>query len=359
MDSKDGDIDEAGSHPQSIHLIGGPGGSRAILAVSGMLLALKYLGFDRYATIGGISGGSLPLRLLAGGMSVRQIIDIAVELRFLDLLDADETMSAVMSDHYRKGRYRGQRPAKGLYRSEKLGDWVNSFRQGDWPHNFWTMAVDKEAQILFTAEGVYERNKGQPFSVISHQSHDLGKAVRASCSVPGWFTPVEMTADNDGRKLILYDGGLSWEGRTPLSVPEDHYQADPKTVIMCDVGVEPGAREFIFSAIWKFVCGGKCITPLGERPGKDDQALVVRPVITSVSSFDFDAHPDRKWEAIMEGFAATVLALNKAYRLDERRFLLAREVIEEYYSSVFSLKKEKPGALSDKTVELLKEHGVL
>lgn len=358
MDSKDGDIDEAGSHPQSIHLIGGPGGSRAILAVSGMLLALKYLGFDRYATIGGISGGSLPLRLLAGGMSVGQIVENAVELRFLDLLDADETMSAVMADHYRKGRYRGQRPAKGLYRSEKLGDWVNSFC-GDWPHNFWTMAVDKEAQILFTAAGVYERNKGQPFSVICAQSQDLGKAVRASCSVPGWFTPVELIPNSDGRKLILYDGGLSWEGRTPLSIPEDHFQADPKSVIMCDVGVEPGAREFIFSAIWKLVCGGKCITPLGERPCKDDQALVVKPVITSVSSFDFDAHPDRKWEAIMEGFAATVLALNKAYRLDAQTFLQAREIIEEYYSSVFSLKKEKPGTLSARTVELLNKHRVL
>jgi len=360
MDSQNGVNDEACSHPQSIHLIGGPGGSRAILAVSGMLLALKYLGIENYVTIGGISGGSLPLRLLASGMSVKQIVETAIDLRFLDLLDADAKISAVMADHYRSGRYKGQRPAKGLYRSEKLGDWVNSFSlDGDWPQRFWTMAVEGESQILFTSEGLYERTKGQPFKVICAQSQDLGKAVRASCSVPGWFTPVEVVLDKEGRKLLLYDGGLSWEGRTPLSIPEDHFKAHPKNVIMCDVGIEPGAKEFIFSAIWKLVCGGKCITPLGERPAKDDQNLVIRPVVTSVSSFDFDAHPDRKWEAIMEGFAATVLDLNKAYRLDAEKFLQAREIIEEYYSSVFSLKKEPSGALSDKTVKLLTKYGVL
>lgn len=359
MDAPEILIEEAPPSPRSIHLIGGPGGSRAILAASGMLMALKYLGIDKFATIGGISGGSLPLCLLAGGMSVKEIVEIAIDLRFLDLLDEDAKMTAVMADHYRSGRYRGLRPAKGLYRSEKLAAWVNSFYDGRWPENFWTLAVEHDSQILFTADGVFERTKDQPFSIICRQSQNLGDAVRASCSVPGWFTPVAMEITKGGRTLTLYDGGLSWEGRTPLSIPHDHFQARPKDIIMCDVGVEPGAREFIFSAIWNFVCGGRCITPLGKRPDDGDELLVVAPVVTTVSSFDFNAHPDQKWQAVMEGFAATVLDLNKAGRLEVETFLKAKQIIEEYYSSVCSLMKPKPGVVSEKTVKLLGEHGVL
>ena len=359
MDSPVNFIEEVSPRPRSIHLIGGPGGSRAILAVSGMLLALKYLGMDKFATIGGISGGSLPLRLLADGMSVKQIVEIAIELRFLDLLDEDAKMTDVMADHYRSGRYKGLRPAKGLYRSEKLAGWVNSFCQGRWPANFWTLAVEHESQILFTDHGVFERTKDQPFSIICEESQNLGDAVRASCSVPGWFTPVQMDIKKGARTLTLYDGGLSWEGRTPLSIPQDHFQAIPKDIIMCDVGIEPGAREFLFSAIWKFVCGGRCITPMGKRPDQSDELLVVRPVVTSVSSFDFNAHADQKWQAVMEGFAATVLDLNKACRLEVETFLKAKQIIEEYYSCVCSLKKPKPGVISEKTVKLLTEHGVL
>ena len=359
MDSKETCIEEVPPCPPSIHLIGGPGGSRAILAVSGMLLALNYLGLNKFATIGGISGGSLPLRLLAGGMSVKDIVAVAIELQFLDLLDEQGKMSAVMAEHYRAGRYKGERPVNGLYRSEKLGDWVNSFYGGAWPESFWTLAVEKESQILFTKEGVFERLKDQPFARMTAREQNLGDAIRASCSVPGWFKPVEMTIEECDRKLMLYDGGLSWEGRTPVSIARDHFHADSKDIIMCDVGIEPGAREFIFSAIWKFVCGGRCITPLGERPDENDRELVVTPVVTSLRSFDFDSHPDRKWEAIMEGFAATVLDLNKSYRLEKEKFLRAKQVIEDYYSSVSILKKAKPGAVSEMTVKLLTEHGVL
>lgn len=357
MDTTDTRIEEVSSAAPSIHLIGGPGGSRAILAVSGMLLALNFLGMKKFATIGGISGGSLPLRLLAGGMSVSKIVETAIELQFLNLLESHSKMSSVMADHYRSSRYKGERPLKGIYRSEKLGEWVNSF--GAWPQSFWTMAVEGNAQILFTEEGVFERQENQPFSILSPCRHDLGAAIRASCSVPGWFTPVEMTIEEKSRELTLYDGGLSWEGRTPMSIVKDHFGAESRDIIMCDVGNDPGAKEFIISAIWHLVCGGRCITPLGKSAEEIDQEVLVTPVVTSLRSFDFDAHPDRKWEAIMEGFAATVLDLNKSYRLEEEQFLRAKKIIEEFYSLASSLKKAPAGAISERTVKLLTDHAVL
>ena len=69
------------------HLIAGPGGARAILAATGMLMALNYFGFRSFASLGGVSGGAIPVRLFAAGVSVRRLVELSVELDFQSLLD--------------------------------------------------------------------------------------------------------------------------------------------------------------------------------------------------------------------------------------------------------------------------------
>lgn len=340
------------------HLIAGPGGSRAILAASGMIMALFYFGIKKFATIGGISGGSLPLRLLAHGLNARELIDIAIELKFDSLLDEEESFTTVMVEHYRSSRYKGELPTKGQYKSHRLGAWVDSFSNGDWPDNFWTLAVEKKAQVLFTREGVFKRQEGEKFSRISSVTPPLGLSIQASCTVPGLFTPIEFALSDTGEKLVLYDGGLSWEGKRPMTIAEEHFLAQPSDIIMCDVGPDVSAYDRIMGTIWKLVCGGRCISPLGKRSENENKALLVLPVVTSLSSFDFDAHPDRKWEAIMEGFAAAVFSLNKGYRLTEEQFLEAKDVIAAFNSLVTSCKKN-PGDLSAKTSKLLSDRGLL
>lgn len=350
---------ESPGDTSKLHLIAGPGGSRAILATNGLIMALGYFGFTDYVTIGGISGGSLPLRLLAHGMNIREMIDTVIELKFNSLLDEEASIRSVMVDHYRsRKRIKGELPTRGQYKSDRLGVWLESFSKGAWPDKFWTLAVEENLQILLDKQGIFSRAEGEKFVQISKTTPPLGLSIQATCTVPGLFTPVELTIAETGRKLVLYDGGLSWEGKRPMTVVEEQYQAKPSQIILCDVGPESSAYEVIFGAIWKLVCGGRCISPLGKRSENENKAVLVLPVITSVASFDFDAHPDRKWEAIMEGFAATVFSLNKSYKLTETEFLAAKDIIAEFNGLVGACKKI-PGELTSKTTNLLTDRKVL
>jgi hypothetical protein len=87
--------------------------------------------------------------------------------------------------------------------------------------------------------------------------------------------------------------------------------------------------------------------------------LLVSPVVTSVTSFDFAAHSDKKWQAILEGFSATTRALNKAYRLTEEQYAHAKDTIDTFSRFVDVLKNAPSGELSEHTRALLNHRGVL
>ena len=57
----------------SLHLVCGSGGSRAILAGTGAILALNVAGHKKFHSVGGISGGSIPTALLALGMDSKEL----------------------------------------------------------------------------------------------------------------------------------------------------------------------------------------------------------------------------------------------------------------------------------------------
>ena len=96
-----------------LHLIAGPGACRTIVGSLGLLLALDWFGYRKFATVGGISGGSIPMSLLAHGRSIPEIIDLAMRLEFQNLIDEDERLMAVMLEHYWQSRYRGALPGRG------------------------------------------------------------------------------------------------------------------------------------------------------------------------------------------------------------------------------------------------------
>lgn len=332
-----------------------------MLATLGMLLALWWFGTRKCKTVGGISGGAIPQLLFAAGFSVKEIVELAINLDFQSLLDQGEKISRVMLDHYSGSRHTGDLPGKGKFKMDRFESWLEAKLNGVWPRDieYWTMATDeKGAQILLTREGAFRREESGTFVQISKSAPPLGKSICATCTVPGVFTPIEIVLDS-GARLKLWDGALSWEAMRPITLVEEFYGATAGDIIVCDVGAELNAYDRLYNSIWKLLCGGRCVPPKGRKNDNEEKMLLVLPAVMAVRTFEFAAHSDKKWAAIMEGFAATVDALNKTYRLTNEQYLQGKSLVTEFNRLLSICKKAKPGTLSERTEALLIDRGVL
>jgi predicted acylesterase/phospholipase RssA len=342
-------------------LICGPGGCRSIIGSIGLLLALDWFGCRNFSTVGGISGGSIPLSLFADGFSTKQIVEMAMNLDFQELLDQDGRLTSVMLEHCWQSRFKGELPTRGKFHMRRFADWLDDKFGQRWPQAFpyWTMATDSSgAQVMFTVDGVFRREQGGQFFRLSRITPDLAAAICASCTIPGFFVPGKIVLDS-GETLTLYDGALSWESMRPVTMVQDFYSAKPADIIMFDVGPELNRCDRAFNAVWGVLCGGRCVPPRGFDSSKHDGVVMILPAVTKLRSFDFAAHPDKKWAAVMECFASAVLALNSAYRLTEEQFAEAKDLLADYNSFGNVFHRMDPGELSARTQALLILRGVL
>ncbi len=121
--------------------------------------------------IAGTSAGSFAGGAAACGASVEEIIEMAREVKWLNM--AGFSFSP-----------------KGILSNAAMGNFINQHfphkRFEDLPIPFAAVACDLE-----TGEEVVLKNKG-----------DLASAIRASCAIPGVFVPVEID------RKILVDGGV-------------------------------------------------------------------------------------------------------------------------------------------------------
>lgn len=147
------------------------GGAARGIAHVGVLRALaeNQIPIDYVA---GTSAGSLVGGAWAAGMSLDEIEKIGVNLRWRDI--GRVTMSRL-----------------GVQSNDRLEEYVRArlpiTRFEDLPIPFAAVAT--------------ELNTGKP--VVMRDRGDIPFAIRASCSIPGWYVPVQ---DEEGRHLV--DGGL-------------------------------------------------------------------------------------------------------------------------------------------------------
>lgn len=107
-------------------------------------------------------------------------------------------------------------------------------------------------------------------------SGDISEAVRASMSVPGVLTPVEI----DGRFLV--DGGLS------MNVPVDVVRKmGADIVIAIDIGAPLKAPESLTSSIAVLNQVSTMLTRANMAPQLEKADLVLTPDITNYGTFDF------------------------------------------------------------------------
>jgi predicted acylesterase/phospholipase RssA len=348
--------------PSEMHLLISSGGSRAILAGAGAILACHHAGLSNWKSYGGISGGSLPAVMAASGMDARTTVATALDVDFASLLTKRGSMLKIMLAYLLQGRYEKTRPRYGVLSSEKVGTFVESI-VGRWPSKYWTMAVSEDTQMVFTATGVHHIEPHR-YRLLNTEPAPLGVSIRGSCAVPGIIDAVPIEVATETHWLL--DGALSHEGRTPVSVPERFFGAKPSQIVVVDVGdgkdkiAQRKAKRAM--RFWRMVCGKLCIPQFSPDPVDPAKGyIVVEPEPTKFGSLKFTLTRDEKWMAVMGGFNAAVDALAAAGYLDGDKLATARRVVDEYRAieaKTWGIKKIPVGTLSTEVEQSLAAAGL-
>lgn len=333
---------------QDHNLVGGAGGSRAILATSGAILACHQAGLANWNSLGGASGGSIPTVMLAAGVHPTNIVRMTIDLDFASKLTRHGSLVKVLLAYIMKDRYEKTRPRKGVLASDKLGEFIDSLAP-TWPANYWTVAAVGKSQWLFKADGVYEYSEDSCRKISGPVP--VGLAIRASCAVPGIIDAVPFTLD--GKVLYLFDGALGIDGRCPVGIVRRTLKQPAERIIACDVGEEKkGKMDQRIRRLWKLVCGEGCLPePGSDTPRYSQGTVLIRPPATSVRSLQFTLTRDQKWEAVMSGFASAVAELETVGLLSGLRLDNAKEIGRSFQAI---LQEELPeGELAARTEKLL------
>jgi NTE family protein len=147
------------------------GGAARGLAHIGVLRALLENGI-RIDCVAGTSAGSIVAGAFASGMPIEEIEEFGRNLRWRDIGRVTMSRLGVQSNERLEQYLRSRLP-------------ITKFEDLQVP--FAAVATD-----LKTGEAVVMKDEG-----------DVPFAIRASCTIPGWYVPV---LDREGRQLV--DGGL-------------------------------------------------------------------------------------------------------------------------------------------------------
>jgi len=348
--------------PVGLHLLISSGGSRAILAGAGTILACDHAGIKSWESIGGISGGSLPTVLHAAGNDARTAVKIALDVDFASLLTRRGSIFKILFAYLMQSRYEQTRPKKGVLSSEKVGtyieDQVAAAGTVGWPNKYWTQCGVEDGVLVYTQTGIHHIKRSGSYRLLMSEPGPLGIAV------PGIIDAVPVQIGKD--QFWLHDGVLSPEGRTPVSVPERFFGAKPNQIIVCDVGESDGSRQSKPSKakiFWRWFCGKLCIPEFYPAPlNEADGYILCEPTVTNFPSLQFTLTRDQKWQAVMSGYMGAVIALEKAKLLSGEALVAAKQICAEFEEIVAdceaSKKTVKEGVLTERTETLLKRFGL-
>lgn len=262
-------------------------------------------GLTRWKTVGGASGGSIPAAFLAAGVDAKTVLHLITETDFTSLLTPKTGIVRRILAILNKYRYEKTRPSKGVYRSDRLGAFINS-RVGEWPRGYWAVAACKHGQVLLTDHGVVKYCDDGSVIHLSSTPPSVGDAVRASVAIPGFIDALSLDGED------LFDGALSGDGNCPVEVVNRHFKDDFAKAVAFDLGDEPIKNWWLLRTLWKIFCGGKCDSFEGKSPDEKLGAIVIKPEITGFHALKFKLNINDKWCAIIGGFTAALHRMEQA-----------------------------------------------
>jgi len=305
-----------------LHLVLGSGGTRAFLAGAGTILACDVAGVKNWKSIGGVSGGSIISALYAGGVPAPVLVEEVIGYDFSKLFRQTGTIYRLIRSQFpRRPKNMERLPIrKGIMTSDGLGAIVEQ-HVSTWPANFWTMAVSGKYQVLFTANGVFQVNKGAVIC-ISDVPAPLGVAIRASCAVPGILESIEFS----GRQL--FDGALSDFGDCPTEIVRRHFGASSRKIVACDVSGGMTRKRKAWLILGRLITGR--ISQRLHVHSRADEIFIAPRVDHLSHSLEFSLTREQKEAAVLSGFSAAVERLAKSGLLSGELLTRCLEAAQSY-----------------------------
>jgi NTE family protein len=251
--------------PAKVAVVLGAGTSRGFAHI-GVLKVLEAQKVPIHLIVG-TSAGSFVGSIYACGYDAFQVQKMALTLQKDDVVDLTI-------------------PDNGFIRGEKLENFVNrTVRQ----------ATLEKLKIPFRAVATNVQTGEETVFATGN----TGKAVRASCSIPGIFQPVRI-----GEKTYV-DGGLV----SPVAVDAAR-QAGADVVIAADIsaGVAGTLPQGILDTILQAIDIMYARIATAQLKNAD---VVIRPRVSQIGSSDFD----KRHEAILEGEKAAADALPQIQKI--------------------------------------------
>lgn len=300
--------DGKNSQTSEFHVVFGAGGSKAILGATGAIVAFEMCGFNKFATIGGVSGGSIPAAFYANGTPAQELLQLAIGADFTKFLIPKSGWLSRIWALLSKYRYERTLPLKGVYSGKPIQELIDE-TVTSWPSGFWTMATSLSGHsVLFTRRGAYwnwetaAESKPEGFE----GPVSVGTAVNASCAIPGIIDAVEYSGWH------LFDGAIGDAGNCPVRPVQLRLGAKPEQVIAVDLPDDSVKNNRWLRMLWHLRCGGSCGNLDATHPSEEDGTIVISPVINGFHGLTFNLGRAAKWNAITASYVATVRRLEKA-----------------------------------------------
>jgi hypothetical protein len=328
-------------------------------------------GRDAFKEFHATSGPSITGSLWCSGMGASALHSTIIQTHFLDHLELARESTArngqksqwvwlselleqarngrdVVIDHYRRlHRFRGMRPVRGLYKTQKFAKFIDDHVPHDangeptWPKGFVCFAgyedqeTRKEYQVIFTEDAIYLRGQDGVLEKVADEPARIGLAVAASCAIPMIFEKVCILLP-DGRVLECFDGGMSWEGPIPLQAAAAVSRTVADLQLIVDVGEETGLKPWAQTFLFRSICGGRCVpfwTKIGEILGilpLQHRRSYWQFSGTRIGATQFGADADTKWIGTAEYYSHIARAAEMSgLPLKPQSVRIARAMAEE------------------------------
>ena len=333
--------------PTTINLIFGSGGSKAILAGVGAILAIKQADLH-VATIGGVSGGSIPAYLLASDMAIRPMVHQVLTVDFMSLVKPKTGLFRRLLALAYKNHHEKKRTREGVYTWFDMKAHFDMLSNDLWPANLYVLACCDHGQIVFDSQGVFKYRDNGGKNTLDTEAESVGLAISASCAVPGLIDLVPYNGE------WLFDGALGNDGVCPTYPVTRHYGYPQSTVVAFDVGEDAIKSARWFRLWWQLSCGSgddTCGPFAGTHPDEKQGRIVINPPpIRGYHALKFNLNRNQKWIAIITGFLATVDRLLKAGLIERQA---QATLFEQYEACGILLKSRLTGLKFTRAAELI------
>ena len=340
-------------HSSGYELFVGAGGTTAVLAGVGTLLAAQLAGITKWRRLFGVSGGSIPTALTACGYSPVELLHLALDLDYGKFVDLKRgVLGAPLCSPFKVRRPLPGHPEWaechwwGLLSTGPLGQFLEESAAkkgmaGKWPENFATMATTRYGDPVYFHPGGVDVLQSDGHRIkLTNKPEQMSVAVRASSTVGGIMVPLAY------RGYVLFDGCLSRDAFCPAGVPIRHYGSDPRKIVAVRVNeihsaTMTGRIHRLIRRAWQ--------VPADFYWGPETAGVIeVHPVIQHVATIQFEQTRDEKWYAILLSLQQSMSVLAGAGILTGENLRRARGIMDclGYWRDAPLSKKHNPQRLS-------------